>query len=398
MAAYNTSKRDARGQAVPPARGRLRRLRRERARRAALPLGRHRRDSRDGRGRGRGRRPAAGERHLRDDRRGGGGGRAADPAAAWRCRCTGASTSAPARTPRRSRAGPRWPSRSWTCGLSRGAARVPVLARLEQQRLRRGAWAAGAAGIAAPLVRHRLGLRAPVVTALAWQAPVALALAASPHRARDAGIYALQMWAYSRTTRCPTTTRGRAAAPAAGRLPDRASTACSGWGRLPTHPAPARARPARARSGAHDLASRWLHWGWFFVPHGTVAYMLCATTDAASSAAATLIARHVRPRAARSTGRCPPPRRGGRAENGAAPTRCGGSWSRPASGSGDGLWQPLYDVLAGNPFAAMPSLHFGTSVMAAHVLSEVGRAHGAVGWAYAPTLGLRRSSTWVSTT
>ena len=51
------------------------------------------------------------------------------------------------------------------------------------------------------------------------------------------------------------------------------------------------------------------------------------------------------------------------------------------------LWRPLYDSLEGNPFAAMPSLHFGTSVMAARVLSEVGRRHGALGWAYALTLG-----------
>ena len=35
----------------------------------------------------------------------------------------------------------------------------------------------------------------------------------------------------------------------------------------------------------------------------------------------------------------------------------------------------------------MPSLHFATSVMAAHVLSDVGPLEGAVGWAYAGTLG-----------
>jgi membrane-associated phospholipid phosphatase len=50
-------------------------------------------------------------------------------------------------------------------------------------------------------------------------------------------------------------------------------------------------------------------------------------------------------------------------------------------------WQRLYDSLAGNPFAAMPSLHFGTSVMAARVLSDVGPKQGAFGWAYAITLG-----------
>jgi membrane-associated phospholipid phosphatase len=51
------------------------------------------------------------------------------------------------------------------------------------------------------------------------------------------------------------------------------------------------------------------------------------------------------------------------------------------------LWRPLYDSLEGNPFAAMPSLHFGTSVMAARVLSGVGRGPAALGWAYALTLG-----------
>jgi membrane-associated phospholipid phosphatase len=50
-------------------------------------------------------------------------------------------------------------------------------------------------------------------------------------------------------------------------------------------------------------------------------------------------------------------------------------------------WQRLYDSLGRNPFAAMPSLHFGTSVMAAHVLGEVGRTEAALGWTYAMALG-----------
>ena len=35
-------------------------------------------------------------------------------------------------------------------------------------------------------------------------------------------------------------------------------------------------------------------------------------------------------------------------------------------------WAPLYGVLGGNPLAAMPSLHFATSVKAAHLLAETG--------------------------
>jgi len=52
-----------------------------------------------------------------------------------------------------------------------------------------------------------------------------------------------------------------------------------------------------------------------------------------------------------------------------------------------GAWTPLYDALAGNPLAAMPSLHFATSVMAAHLLADAGPVQGALGWSYAGTLG-----------
>ena len=51
-------------------------------------------------------------------------------------------------------------------------------------------------------------------------------------------------------------------------------------------------------------------------------------------------------------------------------------------------WGPLYGFLGGNPLAAMPSLHFATSVMAAHLLAETGPVAGAIGWGYAGTLGV----------
>ena len=47
---------------------------------------------------------------------------------------------------------------------------------------------------------------------------------------------------------------------------------------------------------------------------------------------------------------------------------------------GEGVWGPawerLYDSLGGNPWAAMPSLHFATSVMAAMLLAEIGPVPG----------------------
>jgi membrane-associated phospholipid phosphatase len=51
-------------------------------------------------------------------------------------------------------------------------------------------------------------------------------------------------------------------------------------------------------------------------------------------------------------------------------------------------WAPLYGVFGGNPLAAMPSLHFATSVTAAHVLTETGLAAGSLGWTYTLLLGM----------
>ena len=46
-------------------------------------------------------------------------------------------------------------------------------------------------------------------------------------------------------------------------------------------------------------------------------------------------------------------------------------------------WAPLYSVLGGNPLAAMPSLHFATSAMAALLLAESGPLAGARRHGYA---------------
>jgi membrane-associated phospholipid phosphatase len=50
-------------------------------------------------------------------------------------------------------------------------------------------------------------------------------------------------------------------------------------------------------------------------------------------------------------------------------------------------WASLYSVFGGNPLAAMPSLHFATSVMAALLLAEVGSLAGALGFCYSALLG-----------
>jgi membrane-associated phospholipid phosphatase len=239
-----------------------------------------------------------------------------------------------------------------------------------------------AVGVAAPLVRHRLRLKPSVVSALSWQAPIALALAVPRSRLRDAGIYGLQMWAYIAHYEMPNDDPDRLL----GRLhvdyPIKADRLI-GFGEVPS----VRLQRALGRPGevrGHDLALAWIHWSWFIVPHGTTAYILLRHRwhfpRAASMMAAVfdlgLVMYWTVPTAppwwAGKAGHLPPVRRI-MVESGEH------YWGR--------LWRPLYDFLGGNPFAAMPSLHFATSVMAAHVLTDVGRVEGTLGWAYALSLG-----------
>lgn len=239
-----------------------------------------------------------------------------------------------------------------------------------------------AVGVAAPLLRHRLRLRAPVVTALSFQAPAALALATPRTRVRDAGIYALQMWAYYAHYDMPDDDPDRLLRRTRVDYPIRVDRAV-GLGETPTTRLQrALGRPETIRP--HDLALSWVHWSWFLVPHGTLVYVLarhprqyprCATLMSATFDLG-LVVYWCLPTAppwyAAESGRMEPVRR--------IMVEAGERfWGR--------LWRPLYDSLEGNPFAAMPSLHFGTSVMAARVLSDVSRGPGLVGWCYALTLG-----------
>jgi membrane-associated phospholipid phosphatase len=221
-----------------------------------------------------------------------------------------------------------------------------------------------------------------VVSALSWQAPIALALARPRTPLRDAGIYALQMWAYIAHYEMPNDDPERLLARLRVDYPIKADELMFG-GTAPT----VRLQRSLGRPGEvrrHDLVLAWVHWSWFIVPHGTSAYILLRHrwhfTKAACLMAAVfdvgLVGYWTLPTA--------PPWWAGRNGNMLPVRRImveAGEyfWGR--------AWGPLYDFLGGNPFAAMPSLHFATSVMAAHVLTEVGHVQGALGWAYALSLG-----------
>jgi hypothetical protein len=249
-----------------------------------------------------------------------------------------------------------------------------------------------ATGAVAPLMRKRVAAPPIVVQAVAFAAPFGLCVAMRRSRTRDLATCGLQMWAYLAAYKSPHDDPVAQANRVHVDYPIVADRVL-GLGELPSlrlQRALAREGPGGAEWGLADRVLVWAHWMWFMVPHGSLVYIL---------------ARHPRrfPRAAVMTYAV--------FDLGAsvywlAPTAP--PWY-PASAGGtqapDGKpvvrrmmveygelfwrdgWGSLYSVFGGNPLAAMPSLHFATSVMAALLLAEVGPLAGALGFSYAIVLG-----------
>jgi membrane-associated phospholipid phosphatase len=245
-----------------------------------------------------------------------------------------------------------------------------------------------AAGVAAPIMRRRLKLPPAAVLGTAGLAPVALCTVTPRSRARDAAVCALNMWAYVAAYEMPhddperLTARVRVAYPA---KIDRVL----GLGVPPT----VRLQRGFSVPGQVNRFERvlvWCHWMWFFVPHGTVGYILVRRRERFPAAAVRMYA--VFDLGAVFYWAIPtaPPwwaAAHGYLEDGRAVAVRRMMIEYGEQFWGD-RWAGLYDVLGGNPLAAMPSLHFATSLMAAHLLSEVGPVPGALGWAYTTLLGI----------
>jgi hypothetical protein len=238
------------------------------------------------------------------------------------------------------------------------------------------------------MLRRRVKLAPAAVLGTAALAAPALAVAAPRGRLRDLGVCSLNMWAYLAAYELPHDDPGRQAERVRIDYPI-AVDRVLGFGVAPT----VRLQRGFSTPGYVNRFERvlvWCHWLWFMVPHGSVLYVLWRRPDRFAGAAARIYgvfdlgavfywaiptappwyaARHGRLGDDRS-----PPVRRMMIEYGEQ------FW-------GD-RWPGLYDVLGGNPLAAMPSLHFATSLMGAHLLTEVGPVAGALGWTYAGVLGL----------
>jgi hypothetical protein len=137
----------------------------------------------------------------------------------------------------------------------------------------------------------------------------------------------------------------------------------------------------------------WCHWVWFMVPHGTVLYLLVRAPHRFPLGAVRMYATFDLGLIGYWAVPTAPPwyaAQRGLMEDGKTPElrRMMVEYGEEFWKSG---WAPLYGFLGGNPLAAMPSLHFATSVMAARELSAASERSplpGALGWTYAVTLGL----------
>jgi membrane-associated phospholipid phosphatase len=238
-------------------------------------------------------------------------------------------------------------------------------------------------------VRRRAHLPPALILAASATAPLALTVATPPRRARQLALCALNMWAYLAAYEMPHDDPRRLDARVRAKYPivvDR----LLGLGVTPT----VRLQRTFATPGHINRFERvlvWCHWIWFTVPHVSLLYILLRDPDRFPSAAARMYA--VFDVGAIFYWAIPtaPPwwaAQHGYLEERRRPIEVRRMMIEYGQQFWGDRWPALYDVLGGNPLAAMPSLHFATSLMAAHLLAETGPLAGAVGWLYASTLGL----------
>src|SRR4051794_14781277 len=138
--------------------------------------------------------------------------------------------------------------------------------------IRTGAWALVATGVAAPLLRKRLRIPPPAITATSIAAPFAICVAVRRSRTRDVATGLLQMWGYIAHYEMPNDDPEALERRVRIDYPVRIDRII-GLGTLPG----LRLQRALSRPGeitALDKVLVWAHWLWFFFPHGTAVYLL----------------------------------------------------------------------------------------------------------------------------
>jgi PAP2 superfamily len=146
-----------------------------------------------------------------------------------------------------------------------------------------------------------------------------------------------------------------------------------------------RALVGLGRRNAVDRILSWVHWAWFLEPHGALTYILVRDPEHFARSARQMSAVFDLGCAIYMAVPTAPP--WWASEQGETDAEVRRIMVEVGEKEWGRAWPVLYDTLGGNPWAAMPSLHFATSLMAALLLAEMGPKAGAAGWAYVGTLG-----------
>lgn len=255
--------------------------------------------------------------------------------------------------------------------------------------------AAVGAAIAVPLARRRKRVPATVTTAALVAGPLGLAVLKPRSRGRDVALFALQMWGFTMAHELPYDDPEALRRRLKIHYPIR-SDRVIGMGELPN----VRLQRLLSKPGQTTWLDRGLsiiHWVWFLQPHAALLFVQARHPDYFPRAARQLAATYDLGCALYFAVPTAPP--WWSAEQGYIKARVKKIDEEVAAeppirrimvDAGEQVWrrawEPLYDAFNSNPWAAMPSLHFATSLMAAIHLAEIGPIPGALGFAYAGTL------------
>jgi len=240
-----------------------------------------------------------------------------------------------------------------------------------------------AAAFAVPLMRKKRRIPPAVTTTALAAGPPALAVLRPRTRLRDAGMYALQMWMFVMGHELPYDDPEAAESRLRVGYPIRVDRVLGG-GELPN----VRLQRALAGLGKGNIVDRflsWVHWSWFFEPHSALAWILARDQEQFARSARQMSAVYDIGCIVYAAVPTAPP--WWASEEGHTDAKVRRIMVEVGEEEWGKAWPVLYDVLGGNPWAAMPSLHFATSLMAALLLSEMGVREGIAGWAYAGALG-----------
>jgi membrane-associated phospholipid phosphatase len=237
--------------------------------------------------------------------------------------------------------------------------------------------------VVVPLLRARRRVPASLTIAATAAGPLAMTVLWPRSKKRDAVLFAQQMWAFTVVHELPYDDPQRLRERLRSRYPITADRVIGG-GELPT----LRLQRALAGLGRSNLVDRtltWVHWLWFMEPHLALVWILVRHNERFPRAARQLAAVFDLGCAVYFVAPTAPP--WWASEQGLTGEEVRRIMVEVGEETWGEAWEPLYGALGGNPWAAMPSLHFATSLLAALLLAEAGKVEGSAGWGYALALG-----------